>query len=307
MKKYIIPALLSFLIVISSCDNSTHIKTYTVTFDTDGGTSIRSQSVKAGDLAIRPLNPEKANTKGFKYWSYSISNKTQIFDFETPITSDINLKANYWLDLNNQSGETDDKEIQALKNEVGNLFHIIKDLKELPELMKGESDITKAFDIKSSKSDAVLDVFARLGGNHEYIYDDNGRDYNIGDAKFFYEIEAKGSEIKTNSSTSKAIDATYGITEYDMAIEGLKLTLRVRMNEDNPYEAFLTRTFDITATLYDYGSGQIEVSAKCRINGTELPMLYAIYEKSVAHGSSSESHLYFTYKGYTGNILIDNY
>ncbi len=46
---------------------------------------------------------------------------------------------------------------------------------------------------------------------------------------------------------------------------------------------------------------------KCRINGTELPMLYAIYEKSVAHGSSSESHLYFTYKGYTGNILIDNY
>ncbi len=308
MKKNIIITLLAILTILSSCDNSTPAKTYTVTFDSDGGTAIRSQTVKEGDYAIRPLNPEKANTKGFKYWSYTANGKSKVFDFNSAIDSDIALKANYWPIFNNQSTEIADKELVALQNEAGNVFHIIKDLKETAELMKGESDIAKAFNIGSDKhSDTVLDVFARLGGNPKSIWDDKGNEYTIGDESFYYEIKIDESEIKTNKSSSKVIDTALKISEYDVAIEGLKLTLYVRMNSDKPYSATLTRSFDITATLFDYGSGQLEVSALFKINGSEYPMLYATYEKSVTHGSEPDAHMYFSYKGYTGDIHIDNY
>ena len=279
---------------------------YTVKFDSDGGTSISEQHIKSGDYAVAPLNPEKANTKGFKYWSYTADGKTQIFDFTKPITSDITLKANYWPDYNNQTGETD-KEVEALKNEVGNLFHIIRDIKETSGLMSGKSAINEAFEIGSDKhNNTVLDLFARFGGNHDCIYDDKGNEYTIGDGKFYYEIIVDSSEIKTNKSEVKTISSSLNIKEYDMAIEGLTLTIRVRMNTEPVHEATLTRTFDIAATLFDYGSGQIEVSAKCKINGAEYPMLDGIYEKNVTHGSSSEPHFYFSYKGYTGQILPEN-
>jgi len=63
---------------------------YTVTFDSFGGTSIESQTVKQGECANVPENPVK---DGFTFVEWQLDNST--FDFSTEITEDITLTAHY--------------------------------------------------------------------------------------------------------------------------------------------------------------------------------------------------------------------
>lgn len=64
--------------------------TYTVTFNTDGGNTIESQTVKEGEKAVKPENPIK---EGFSFVDWY--NGEIVFDFETPITANIELKATW--------------------------------------------------------------------------------------------------------------------------------------------------------------------------------------------------------------------
>ena len=66
---------------------------YTVTFLTDGGSEIESQSVESGFKAQRPADPTKDEHE-FSGW-YADSGLNDEFDFETPITSDTELYAKW--------------------------------------------------------------------------------------------------------------------------------------------------------------------------------------------------------------------
>ena len=61
---------------------------YTVSFDTNGGSSISSQQVVKGSYATKPSNPTKT---GYNFVEWQLNGKT--FSFTTPITSNITLKA----------------------------------------------------------------------------------------------------------------------------------------------------------------------------------------------------------------------
>ena len=64
------------------------ITKYKVTFNTDGGSSISVQEVTSGDTVTKPKNPTKSGYT-FKEWKKDGAT----FDFSTPITEDIELKA----------------------------------------------------------------------------------------------------------------------------------------------------------------------------------------------------------------------
>ena len=66
--------------------------TYNVTFDTDGGSAVAPQLVKAGDYAVRPdTNPRKA---GYTFRDWYQADKTTTFDFDTyAITADTTVYA----------------------------------------------------------------------------------------------------------------------------------------------------------------------------------------------------------------------
>lgn len=67
------------------------LNSYVVTFNTDGGTSIESQTVLEGKKAQRPNNPSKSDYNFLGWYLNGI-----LFDFEsTPITSDITLIAKW--------------------------------------------------------------------------------------------------------------------------------------------------------------------------------------------------------------------
>ena len=65
---------------------------HTVSFDSKGGTTVQSQSVADGSLATRPSNPTKTNST-FDYWY--LNEEGTAYDFSTPVTADIQLKAKW--------------------------------------------------------------------------------------------------------------------------------------------------------------------------------------------------------------------
>ena len=69
------------------------VTTYTVTFDSAGGSAVTAQTIEAGQKATKPADPTKANY-AFAGW-YSDSGLTQAFDFNTPITGDTTIYAKW--------------------------------------------------------------------------------------------------------------------------------------------------------------------------------------------------------------------
>ncbi|MBR6296155.1 MAG: InlB B-repeat-containing protein [Treponema sp.] len=67
------------------------ISCFSVTFDSDGGSSVRKQIVVEGNFATEPKDPAK---KDFIFDAWY--NGDEVFDFDSPITSNIMLKAK-WL------------------------------------------------------------------------------------------------------------------------------------------------------------------------------------------------------------------
>lgn len=64
--------------------------TYTVKFDSDGGSEIASQTVESGNTASKPSDPTKANYN-FAGWTLDGS----AYDFSSKVTKDITLKATW--------------------------------------------------------------------------------------------------------------------------------------------------------------------------------------------------------------------
>jgi len=75
------------------------IPQYTVTFDSDGGNEVDEQTLYQGEMAFRPVNPEKKDSI-FGDW-YLVTDETigetaeEPYDFSDPITKDITLKAKW--------------------------------------------------------------------------------------------------------------------------------------------------------------------------------------------------------------------
>ena len=69
------------------------IRTYTVTFNSDGGTNIDAVTVDHGDTLDPPADPEK---DGYIFVCWFVGDSTdESYDFDTPVTSDMTLTANW--------------------------------------------------------------------------------------------------------------------------------------------------------------------------------------------------------------------
>ena len=63
---------------------------YTVTFDSNGGSKVSSQTVTEGSKATKPTNPTRS---GYTFAGWELDGKT--YDFNTKVTKDITLKAKW--------------------------------------------------------------------------------------------------------------------------------------------------------------------------------------------------------------------
>lgn len=75
---------------------------YTVTFDSDGGSDVPAQTVESGKTAVEPRSPTKQG-HNFVAWY----NGNTEFNFKTPVTSDLTLKAK-WTPTDSPDADIDD-------------------------------------------------------------------------------------------------------------------------------------------------------------------------------------------------------
>lgn len=68
--------------------------TFTVTFDSHGGSEVAAQSVVSGEKAIKPENPTKTGYD-FDGWYIIVNEEYQLYDFDTPVTADLTLHADW--------------------------------------------------------------------------------------------------------------------------------------------------------------------------------------------------------------------
>lgn len=89
-----------------------------VTFDSDGGTEIPEQNIKIGGLAVYPMTPAKDNHK-FAHWCMD-EERTEVFDFSTPVTENITLHAVFIQTANTVAFDSNGGgEIESQKVRVG--------------------------------------------------------------------------------------------------------------------------------------------------------------------------------------------
>ena len=99
---------LIFAMMIFGCDSGTSTgdsgsgNTYTVTFNSNGGSSISTQTVNAGSTVARPANPSRSGYT-FVDW-YSDSGLTAMYIFGTPVNSNITLYAK-WIPAGSTSND----------------------------------------------------------------------------------------------------------------------------------------------------------------------------------------------------------
>jgi hypothetical protein len=104
-KNWIFAAIIAAAVItvgFIGCGNDETTKTFTVTFDSDGGTSVASQTVNEGSKANKPTDPVKENDVGGLYLGtppdYTLIgwfNGSTQWDFNSPVTSNMTLKAQW--------------------------------------------------------------------------------------------------------------------------------------------------------------------------------------------------------------------
>ena len=262
------------LFAFISCENSTTIYTpveptyCTVIFDSNGGTEIASQKVEKGKTVPKPTNPIK---EGYTFSNWY--NGNSIFDFSTPINSDITLKA-LWSKNSTEEGSSDNGESGEENNtDPGEISENKKVYTIIFNINDGsDNPITKTQNIEEGKASslttAVSLAFARAG----YVFSEWNTAQNGSGTKY-----SDGAEITLNSNLTlfaqwtagngthytvkhyqqNITDDNYTLIENDTQILTGKTGSSTNANSKT-YEGFTAQTFEQKDIAAD-GNTTIEI------------------------------------------------
>ena len=165
-----------------SCDNPTVIK-HTVAFDTDGGSEIATIEVVDGEKVAKPADPTK---HGFLFAEWQLDEKT--YDFASPVTKNITLKATWSVDERVWDGKAADV---TWYNEESTEF-TLKNASEfagLAKLVNGGNTFANKTVKLADDIDLSSNEWTPIGLATEYVYETDENDslknlYSSDDSKF---------------------------------------------------------------------------------------------------------------------------
>ncbi len=144
--------------------------TYSVTFNSNGGSSIDAQTVESGKCATKPTDPTKDGYT-FEGW-FSDSDLTQMFDFSTAITANVTLYAKWTENVKTIT-------IYRLYNKwTGEHFYTLN-TSEHDNLVKvGWNDEGEGWIAPEKSSKPVYRLYNKFveGGDHHYTLSKDERD-----------------------------------------------------------------------------------------------------------------------------------
>lgn len=156
--------------VATEPDPEPEIDTYSVTFNTNGGSNVDAQTVESGKCATKPADPTKSGYT-FAGW-YSDSALTKVFDFSTAITSNVTLYAK-WTEV------IQTKTMHRLYNQWTGEHFYTSDTSEHDNLVKiGWTDEGTGWIAPETSSKPVYRLFNKFveGGDHLFTLDASERD-----------------------------------------------------------------------------------------------------------------------------------
>lgn len=243
-----------------------NVETFTVSFDTDGGTDIAAVTVERNKLLAAPSKPTK---EGFKFIGWMLDGND--FSFSTPITKDIALTA-IW----------EEKEEQL---PIG-----------LPEI-EGTTPIGEFFKANEGSSAKIVGVVTSLAPHNSFsMEDDSGAialrlpnmtsatiDFEVGDV-----VEANVKKLTYNGLIQGEVQGTYTVHTGDFG-RLLPIDLNEYGLDTNKLAKIQSRTVSITAAevtsvttpnnavelIISLGSESITVRLDTRVAGNDASILTA--------------------------------
>ena len=173
---------------------------YTVTFDSNGGTTIRSKKVNENDIVIKPTEPKR---EGYKFLGWYLGDEE--FDFDTKITSNITLTAK-WEKINEGGGSQGGGTV--------NVTNVSLNYKKI-YLKIGE---TKTVTAKVSPSNATNKTVTWSSSNNNIATVSNGKitGKSAGTVTITATAGGKSASVEVVvSNSSGGTTCTYGDTTYN--------------------------------------------------------------------------------------------
>lgn len=110
-----VKAMVSYQLVTDEDPEDPEGVFYTVTFETNGGSEVKAQTVAKGETATEPDTPVlEGNT--FINW-YADAELTTVYDFSTPINSNITLYAAWEVDASGPDDAVDEEDTEVSKDD----------------------------------------------------------------------------------------------------------------------------------------------------------------------------------------------
>ncbi|MBR4600063.1 MAG: leucine-rich repeat protein [Treponema sp.] len=255
----LIPFIFVGMLFFVSCENNIAPSTtyYTVTFDTDGGTAIASQKVESGKTATKPTDPIKSG-----YIFFAWHNGSAAFDFTTPITANITLKAKWTEEQqsddstahsNTENSSSGDSE----QNENGNAENITTD----------ENNHQHSFSELWSY-DENYHWHAAICVHTEQISDKELHSWNEGEITKLPTLTEKGYRKYTCSICNATKSVAYSYEESDLYLENDTLCVN-SIPKINGYF--------VSINNYIPASGKVYITSKC----SEISMIGCTNMKSL--------------------------
>ena len=209
--------------------------TFTVTFNSNGGSAVASQTVKEGEKATKPADPSKEENYTFAGW-YSDSSFTTKFDFNSTITYDTTLYAKWAVGTYDQNGSQ---------------ITITIDQEHIDDLLTSNVDVIELADTNNYENVDTVNISKDLLNNVQDKNKDN-KDLSVKTAKGSVQLssEVVDNIIRTSndeitikiesdstSETKYSIEITSGGESIDKFPEAIKISIPYTLRDgENPQD-----------------------------------------------------------------------
>ncbi len=207
----------NFDVIDKQGDSGTIEGYYKVTFDTNGGSNVVDQTIKENDKIVEPEDPTK---EGYvlEGW-YTDPELTNKFDFDTPVTEEITLYANWVVEYKMLS----DDQTYKLKSNVNIVFKAEGELSKVTGIMIDDKEVAESnYELESGSTiltlkSSYLDTLS-VGGHKLTIK------YNDGFASTNFAV--KEADV-TNPSTGDNI--IYYVVLFSICLSSIIVCRKIKL------------------------------------------------------------------------------
>ena len=145
--------------------------TYTVTFDSNGGSKVEAAKVESGRTATKPTDPTR---EGYTFGEWQLDGKA--YDFSTPVTGNVTLKATWTEDVDPEPAVEGQTMHRLYNPNSGEHFYTSSELEYTNLVSLGWHDEGVGWQAPEKSNTPVYRLYNANGGEHHFTMSKVERD-----------------------------------------------------------------------------------------------------------------------------------